>query len=36
VVGGACVLRYDLDRAESGGIVFPFDAVKVEFVLQAA
>lgn len=25
-----------LDRAESGGIVFPFDAVKVEFVLQAA
>jgi len=25
-----------LDRAEGGGIVFPFDAVKVEFLLQAA
>lgn len=25
-----------LDRAEEGGIVFPFDAVKVEFLLQAA
>ena len=25
-----------LDRAEGGGIVFPFDSVKVEFVLQAA
>lgn len=25
-----------LDRAEGGGIEFPFDAVKVEFVLQAA
>ena len=25
-----------LDRAEGGGIVFPYDAVKVEFVLQAA
>jgi predicted transcriptional regulator len=25
-----------LDRAESGGIVFPFEAVKVEFLLQAA
>ncbi len=25
-----------LDRAASGGIVFPFDAVKVEFMLQAA
>ena len=25
-----------LDRAEGGGIVFPFEAVKVEFVLQAA
>lgn len=25
-----------LDRAEGGGIVFPFDAVKVEFMLQAA
>ena len=24
-----------LDRAESGGIVFPFEAVKVEFLLQA-
>ncbi|MDP2369699.1 DNA-binding protein [Rhodoferax sp.] len=25
-----------LDRAEGGGIVFPFDAVKVEFLLEAA
>jgi predicted transcriptional regulator len=25
-----------LDRAEGGGIVFPFDAVKVEFLLKAA
>ncbi|MBI3052486.1 MAG: DNA-binding protein [Betaproteobacteria bacterium] len=25
-----------LGRAEGGGIVFPFDAVKVEFLLQAA
>lgn len=25
-----------LDRAEGGGIVFPFDAIKVEFMLQAA
>ena len=25
-----------LDRAEGGGIVFPFDSIKVEFVLQAA
>ena len=25
-----------LDRAEGGGIVFPFEAVKVEFLLQAA
>ena len=25
-----------LDRAEGGGIVFPFEAVKIEFVLQAA
>ena len=25
-----------LDRTESGSIVFPFDAVKVEFLLQAA
>ena len=25
-----------LDRAEGGGIVFPYDAVKVEFLLQAA
>ena len=25
-----------LERAEGGGIVFPFDAVKVEFLLQAA
>ena len=25
-----------LDRTEEGGIVFPFEAVKVEFLLQAA
>lgn len=25
-----------LDRAKGGGIVFPFDAVKVEFLLRAA
>ena len=25
-----------LDRAESGGIEFPYEAVKVEFMLQAA
>ena len=25
-----------LSRAEGGGIVFPFEAVKVEFLLQAA
>jgi len=25
-----------LEHAEGGGIVFPFDAVKVEFLLQAA
>jgi predicted transcriptional regulator len=25
-----------LDRAQGGGIVFPFEAIKVEFVLQAA
>ncbi len=25
-----------LDRVEGGGIVFPFEAVKVEFLLQAA
>jgi predicted transcriptional regulator len=25
-----------LDRAEGGGIVFPYEAVKVEFTLQAA
>ena len=25
-----------LDRTDSGGIVFPFEAVKVEFLLQAA
>ena len=25
-----------LDRAEHGGVVFPFDAVKVEFLLHAA
>jgi predicted transcriptional regulator len=25
-----------LDRAEGGGVVFPYDAIKVEFLLQAA
>ena len=25
-----------LDRADGGGIIFPFDAIKVEFMLQAA
>jgi predicted transcriptional regulator len=25
-----------IERAEGGGIVFPFDSVKVEFLLQAA
>lgn len=25
-----------LDRAETGGIVFPYEAVKIEFMLQAA
>jgi predicted transcriptional regulator len=25
-----------LDRAEGGGIVFPFEAIKIEFLLQAA
>lgn len=25
-----------LDRAEGGGIVFPFEVIKVEFMLQAA
>jgi predicted transcriptional regulator len=25
-----------IDRAEEGGIVFPYEAVKVEFMLQAA
>lgn len=25
-----------LDRSESGGIIFPYEAVKVEFLLQAA
>lgn len=25
-----------IDRAEDGGIVFPFEAVKVEFLLEAA
>jgi len=25
-----------LDRAEDGGIVFPYEAVKVEFLLEAA
>ncbi len=25
-----------LDRVEGGGVVFPFDTVKVEFLLQAA
>jgi predicted transcriptional regulator len=25
-----------LDRAEGGGVVFPYDAIKVEFLLRAA
>ena len=25
-----------LDRAEGGGVIFPFEAVKVEFLLRAA
>jgi hypothetical protein len=25
-----------LDRTDTGGIIFPFEAVKVEFLLQAA
>jgi len=25
-----------LDRAKGGGVVFPFEAVKVEFLLRAA
>jgi predicted transcriptional regulator len=25
-----------LDRAKGGGVVFPFDAIKVEFLLEAA
>jgi predicted transcriptional regulator len=25
-----------LDRSETGGIIFPYDSVKVEFLLQAA
>ena len=25
-----------IDRAEGGGVVFPYDAVKVEFLLEAA
>jgi predicted transcriptional regulator len=25
-----------LERAEGGGIVFPYEAVKIEFMLQAA
>lgn len=25
-----------LDKAEDGGIVFPYEAIKVEFMLQAA
>jgi len=25
-----------LSRAEGGGVVFPFEAVKIEFLLQAA
>lgn len=25
-----------LDRAEGGGVIFPFEAVKVQFLLQAA
>ena len=46
VVRGNCVLRYDNESGkgdhhhdkgkEDGRIVFPFEAVKVEFLLQAA
>jgi len=25
-----------IERAEGGGIIFPFDVVKIEFLLQAA
>ena len=25
-----------IDRAEDGGIIFPYESVKVEFLLQAA
>jgi predicted transcriptional regulator len=25
-----------LERAEGGGVVFPYEAVKIEFMLQAA
>ena len=25
-----------IDRVEGGGVVFPFEAIKVEFLLQAA
>jgi predicted transcriptional regulator len=32
----ALILAGVLTRAEGGGIEFPFDAVKVEFLLQAA
>jgi predicted transcriptional regulator len=32
----ALILAGVLNRAEGGGIEFPFDAVKVEFLLQAA
>jgi hypothetical protein len=28
--------RTGLSRAEGGGIIFPYEAVKVEFVLRAA
>ncbi len=36
VVSQRCSQRGDPDRTESGAIVFPFEAVKVEFLLQAA
>ncbi len=32
----ALLLAGVLDRAEGGGVVFPYEAVKVEFLLQAA
>jgi hypothetical protein len=35
-VDPARLLGASIDRAEGGGIVFPFDAVKVEFLLKAA